>query len=139
MQHAKKLILLDPRELSHVTEVASTSNKPQARVQRQLNDTMKSILERPNISIHDQLQLYNQALQRFLQMEKQKGKDPLKITLLSSTTDDAEEPPPVIGHEESSTADDDDVKTSVTFEQELIDTIPKTLIAITTCLINNLN
>ena len=114
---------LDPWELSHITEATSSSKKPQAMVQRQLNDTMKSILERPDISIHDQLQLFNQTLHRFLQMEKQKGKEPLKITLSSSTTDSTEEPSPTLGHEEASTEDDDDDdngKTSATFEQELI-------------------
>ena len=139
MQHAKKLILLDPRELSHITEAASSSKKPQAMVQRQLNDTMKSILERPDISIHDQLQLYNQILHRFLQMEKQKGKEPLKITLSSSTTDNTEEPSPTLGHKEAAADDDDDNgKTSATFEQELIETIPKTLKANAKFLINNL-
>ena len=61
---------------------------------------MKAILNDP-ISIST-LQLYNQT-----QMEKQKGKEPLKIILKTSTTGDTEEPPPTLGYEESSTADDD--------------------------------
>ena len=101
MQHAKRLILLDPRELSHITKTTDPvqySKEQQAVVQHQLKDSMKSILARPDIYIHAAALQPNST--SFLTNGEAERKRALENNSLK-------EPPPVIGHEESSTADDD--------------------------------
>ena len=82
LQHAKKMVLIDPRELDKVNAVVRDNDLPGNTV-RGIYSDMKKILDRTELSAFDKMQLYGQALQRYLRMNTLRGKQSLNITLTS--------------------------------------------------------
>ena len=82
LQHAKKMVLIDPRELDKVNAVVRDNDLPGNTV-RGIDSDMKKILDRTDLSAFDKMQLYGQTLQRYLRMDIQRGKQSLNITLTS--------------------------------------------------------
>ena len=82
LQHAKKMVLIDPRELDKVNAVVRDNDLPGNTV-RGIDSDMKKILDRTDLSAFDKMQLYGQTLQRYLRMDTQRGKQSLNITLTS--------------------------------------------------------
>ena len=82
LQHAKKMVLIDPRELDKVNAAVRDNDLPGNTV-RGIDSDMKKILDRTDLSAFDKMQLYGQTLQRYLRMDTQRGKQSLNITLTS--------------------------------------------------------
>ena len=75
LQHAKKMVLFDPRELDKVNAVVRDNDLPGNTV-RGIDSDMKKILDRTDLSAFDKMQLYGQTLQRYLRMDTQRGNSP---------------------------------------------------------------
>lgn len=77
MHHAKKMVLIDPAILQRTQDIEQI--KP--NTMSLLDKEMKSILETTEISDHDKWLMYQQALQKFLQVTSEK-RQPLSIPIV---------------------------------------------------------
>ena len=73
------MVLIDPRELERINE-AVTQKSREAPTGKLEND-MKRTLDRTDLSIDDMMRLYHQLLQRYLQKNEHRRKEPLNITV----------------------------------------------------------
>ena len=85
MQFAKKMILM-PQDVARVVNAAK-QDKTHLRL-GQLDEAMKSTLERNDLSIYEKVQLYNQILQRYLNTGKSM-KEPMELRLTPGSTTSA--------------------------------------------------
>lgn len=74
MNHMKKMALVDPRFLS---------TQPYARQMSDLDESMKIILDRSDLSEAEKVKLYNQALQKYIVYEDKSHQPPppIRVTL----------------------------------------------------------
>ena len=121
LQHAKKMVLIDPRELDKVNAVVRDNDLPGNTV-RGIDSDMKKILDRTDLSAFDKMQLYGQTLQRYLRMDTQRGKQSLNITL----TSEGKKPPKKEEVVEEPTPQQPPPNDEI-LERELLETVPKSL------------
>ena len=80
LKHAKKMVLVDPRELERINDaVTLRPKKIEEATADKLETDMKRTLDRGDLTDGDTMRLYHQLLQRFLQ--KDRMKEPLSITV----------------------------------------------------------
>lgn len=77
MEHAKKMMLVEPSVLERLNNI----NQNQPDVINHLDSEMKKILDVKNISDNEKWTLYNQALQKYLNFMKS-TREPIKIPLI---------------------------------------------------------
>lgn len=104
MQFTKKLVLM-PQDAARVLNVA-TKNKTHSRL-NQIDEEMKSTLDREDLSLYEKVELYNQILQRYLDTEKKAQAEPIhfKLSQTSEETDSKHtkvNASPLIGNENPS-------------------------------------
>ena len=136
LKHTKKMVLIDPRELERIHTTVKDHDLTGSSV-RNMDVDMKKILERPDLSMHDKMQLYHQTLQRYLRVDKQRGKESLNITLTSENKkhkhpegDDIDSDNTSAIHQEPNS---DDI-----VEVELLDTVPASFETKAKTLLSNL-
>ena len=79
MQHAQKMILVNPETLS----TAKDKPVPSESVARtRLDQELKDILNRVDLEPYDKLQQYNQVLQRYLTYYNSSSKQPMTLKIL---------------------------------------------------------
>ena len=126
LQHAKKMVLIDPRELDKVNAVVRDNDLPGNTV-RGIDSDMKKILDRTDLSAFDKMQLYGQTLQRYLCMDTQRGKQSLNITLTSEGKKSAPKKEEAIEEVSEPTPEPQHPSNDEILERELLETVPKSL------------
>lgn len=84
MEHAKKMLLVDPRWVD--TSLQQSLPDPLGQSLRELDSQMRVILERQDMTEHDKAQLYFQTLQRYMTRVNQYRDKPLgKVDIAQET------------------------------------------------------
>ena len=113
MEYAKKMALVDPRLLESVPSQPLFAN-PIGNVMRRLDDEMRFILDRSDLNDREKVVLYNQVLMRYNIFSDKSSQQPVRVTI---------DKPPVKEDEE----EDNEKRTESGLENEIIDSVPKTL------------
>ena len=113
MEYAKKMALVDPRLLESVPSQPLFAN-PIGNVMRPLDDEMRFILDRSDLNDREKVVLYNQVLMRYNIFSDKSSQQPVRVTI---------DKPPVKEDEE----EDKEKRTESVLENEIIDSVPKTL------------
>ncbi|KAJ8018952.1 hypothetical protein HOLleu_42762 [Holothuria leucospilota] len=78
-------MVLMPQDVARVLNLSS-QDKSQLRL-NQLDGDMKTTLEREDLSLYEKVELYNQALQRYLDADKQMTSKPIGIKITNTPSD----------------------------------------------------
>ena len=113
MEYAKKMALVDPHLLESVPSQPLFAN-PIGNVMRRLDDEMRFILDRSDLNDREKVVLYNQVLMRYNIFSDKSSQQPVRVTI---------DKPPVKEDEE----EDKEKTTESGLENEIIDSVPKTL------------
>ena len=87
MQHAKKMVLVPQETLTHLQTARRLEQTPATRAVYGLDNDMRRLLERQDLSDEDKLKLYHQTLRRYMELNKQR-KAPLTLTVEPHLSDD---------------------------------------------------
>ena len=79
MEHAKKMVLVSPEILNAVKDRPTSS---ESVTTGKLDDELKEILDKQNMSPYDKAQQYNQILQRYLTFYKKSVNKPLSVNVI---------------------------------------------------------
>ena len=80
MEYAKKMALVDPRLLESVPSQPPFAN-PIGNVMRRLDDEMRFILDRSDLSDREKVVLYNQVLMRYNIFSNKTSQQPVRVTI----------------------------------------------------------
>ena len=78
MEHARKMVLMDPRVLDTLRSPPPPTDTVGKKVQV-LEDEMKTILDRKDFDDRTKVALYNQALQRYNVLVDKRVKEPIRV------------------------------------------------------------
>ena len=112
MDYAKKMALVDPRILESVPSQTLSTN-PIGNIMRRLDEEMRSILDRGDLSDREKVVLYNQVLMRYNLLSNQSSQQPVRVTI-----------------DKAPVKEDEEVKETRAepgVENEIIDSVPKSL------------
>ena len=79
MQHAQKMVLVSPDTLSSLKDPKPVSSETFTR--SKLDQELKEILDKTDLTPYDKVQRYNQILQRYLTFYDQTVKRPMTVKL----------------------------------------------------------
>ena len=115
MEHAKKMILIDPRALSEVRESAAGPPVPDATSTslREMDLQMRDILERNDMDLEDKANMYQQILRRYRHRFDQYANKPIGTVTMT----------PQATHQETDQKDSHMPK----LEKEVLESVPKTM------------
>ena len=91
MQFAKKMILMPEDTLAKLQRSKTVEQTPTTRVLHDLDDEMKRVLDRSDISADDKVKLYHQTLHRYAEFNRQRNA-PLTLTLQRETPEKSHSP-----------------------------------------------
>ena len=133
MEHARKMVLMDPRLLNTLRSPPPSTDTLGKKVQA-LDDEMMTILDRNDPDDRTKVTLYNQVLQRYNTLSDKHVKEPVRVVSLNESMSAAAaaapsglgtgvEPGPVVEGTVGAPA------TSATsgIEADVVDTVPKTM------------
>ena len=112
MDYAKKMALVDPRMLESVPSQPLSTN-PIGNIMRRLDEEMRSILDRGDLSDREKVVLYNQVLMRYNLFSNKSSQQPVRVTI-----------------DKAPVKEDEEVKETRAepgVENEIIDSVPKSL------------
>ncbi len=92
MEHAKKMVLVPQDTLARMQASRRLEQTPITRVVHGLDSDLRKLLERQDLSEGDEIKLYQQALQRYIALNKQRTA-PLSMTLKDEHTTNLDGPP----------------------------------------------
>ena len=78
MEHARKMVLMDPRVLDTLRSPPPPTDTVGKKVQA-LDDEMKTILDRKYLDDGTKVTLYNQVLQRYNVLVDKRVKEPIRV------------------------------------------------------------
>ena len=78
MEHARKMVLMDPRVLDTLRSPPPPTDTVGKKVQA-LDDEMKTILDRKDLDDGTKVTLYNQVLQRYNVLVDKRVKEPIRV------------------------------------------------------------
>ena len=112
MEYAKKMALVDPRVLESVPLQPLSSN-PIGNIMRRLDDEMRSILDRGDLSDREKVVLYNQVLMRYNVFSNKSSQQPVRVTIAKASVKEEEEVK--------------ETRAEPGVENEIVDSVPKSL------------
>ena len=112
MEYAKKMALVDPRVLESVPSQPRSSN-PIVNIMRRLDDKMRSILDRGDLSDREKVVLYNQVLMRYNVFSNKSSQQPVRVTIAKASVKEDEEVK--------------ETRAEPGVENEIVDSVPKSL------------
>ena len=112
MEYAKKMALVDPRVLESVPSQPFSSN-PIGNIMRRLDDEMRSILDRGDLSDREKVVLYNQVLMRYNVFSNKSSQQPVRVTIAKASIKEDEEVK--------------ETRAEPGVENEIVDSVPKSL------------
>lgn len=113
MEHAKKMVLVDPRMLDAVKTAGPPVPDATSESVRDMDEHMRNILDRSDLHVDEKAQLYQQTLMKYLNRVNQFRHQPLgTVELKSPSSLPPWSPPP---HEQQ------------TMRKEVLHSVPKTL------------
>ena len=114
---ARKMVLVPENYLTSIHQNQKIQTTPAVKTLGELDTEMSGILSRHDIGDDEKVKLYNQAMQKYLEFDRQrKVKEPLAVKLVSSDEDKKES---------KETAKIDTGQNQQQMEQEIIDSVPK--------------
>ena len=123
MEHARKMVLVDPRMLDTLRSPPLPTDTLGRKVQA-LDDEMMDILDRKDLDDRTKVTLYNQVLQRYNVLSDKHVKEPTRvITVNESGTKARETAAAGVGVEGAVGAP----ATTSEIEADVVDTVPKTM------------
>ncbi len=114
------MALIEPRLLEGLQSQQQHLQTPVSKTILSLDDQMKDVLSRPDISSHDKVKLYNQVLQRYINYNDQQqatAQAPVRVTMIGSTPSSSTRTSPAPEDASSSPS-------SSIIEQEVLDSVP---------------
>ena len=113
------MVLIDPRELETINDAVShRARKIEETTTGRLESDMKRTLDRTDLSADDMMRLYHQFLQRYLQKDQRRKKEPLNITVRKVRGENLEETRP------ESTAEEEKKEEGDNLEGKLLKAVP---------------
>ena len=112
MEYAKKMALVDPRVLESVPSQPLSSN-PIGNIMRRLDDEIRSILDRGDLSDREKVVLYNQVLMRYNVFSNKSSQQPVRVTIAKASVKEDEEVK--------------ETRAEPGVENEIVDSVPKSL------------
>ena len=134
MEHARKMVLMDPRLLNTLRSPPPSTDTLGKKVQA-LDDEMMTILHRKDLVDRTKVTLYNQVLQRYNALSDKHVKEPVRVVSLNESMSAAAaaaapsglgtgvEPGPVV----EGTVGAPTTSATSGIEADVVDTVPKTM------------
>ena len=129
MEHARKMVLMDPRLLDTLrAPPPPPSTDTLGKKVQALNDEMMTILDRKDLDDRTKVTLYNQVLQRYNALSDKHVKEPVRVVTLNESMSAAAAPSGVVpGPVVEGTVGAPATSATSGIEADVVDTVPKTM------------
>ena len=127
MEHARKMVLMDPRLLDTLRAPPLPSTDTLGKKVQALDDEMMTILDRKDLDDRTKVTLYNQVLQRYNALSDKHVKEPIRVVSLNEAMPAAQPSGLGTGVEPGPVVEGTVGAPSSGIEADVVDTAPKTM------------